>query len=272
MRIFATARLFYFLFQNKRMVALQFFVIAFSTLVFCQSAMARVFLIKESSFSAYLKGSYTPTATKNTLLSDSSGTSVTLDSEFKTNMSGEFGFIYGGETLNFRFGIEVVSPANIKDVKGSDAAGNELYSVNSEVSVVVPKVGIEFTFKRWNTARMILYAGAGSTSLVGRNSYVFTTAGTTQFGLADYYEDLRASSTMYEGSMGFEGLLADTTTYLFEAGYRSMSFTSVKHNRDVSTLTGTVVKGDAAKNMDTSARTLDLSGYYLSLSFRFWIF
>ncbi len=227
---------------------------------------------KEAGFSAYLKGSYTPQAITNTMLSESKGNSVTLDSEFKTNMSGEFGFVYGSDPVNFRFGIEVLSPANIKDVKGSDVAGTELYSVNSEASAVIPKVVIEMAFKRWSTARMIIFAGAGSASLVARNSYVFTTAGTTQFGLADFYEDLRGTSTMYEGGLGFEGLLADTTTYVLEAGYRSLNFSEIKHNRDVTTFTGAVVKGDAAKNMDATSRVMNFTGYYLSLTFRFWIF
>ena len=246
-----------------------FFSILFLT-CFANLAQARVFSVANESFAAYLGGTYGAGFT-NTMNSMSDGAGVTLNSVVGSNQSGEFGFIYANSRFNLRFGMEVLRPP-AKTVDGTDASSTPLYSLTSEVSVIIPKFDLDINLKKWETSRIFLSAGAGSASLVGRNSYTFTAAGTTNFGLADFAEDLRAETTMYEGALGFEGLFTDTTTYMISAGYRGLNFKEVRHNKDLTTFQGAVVKGDKALNDDGSQRTLNMSGYFVGIQFRFWIY
>ncbi len=235
------------------------------------AAQARVFNIANESFAAYLRGSY-GSKFENTLNSKSSGTGVTLDADHEYNFSGEFGFIYAMPWMNVRFGLEVIKPSDIKDAIGKSAAGAELYSMTSEISVMIPKFALEFNLHKWPSSRLYLSGGAGYANLAARNSYVFTSAGNTAFpGLADFYEDMRSSAMAYEGTLGYEHLLTDTTTYALEAGYRCLVFDEIYQNRDVTTFQGAVVKGDKAKNMDGENRSLDMTNIFVGLTLRFWI-
>lgn len=238
------------------------------------SAQARVFNVNSESFAAYVSGTWGPSF-ENTLNSDSNstaGVAVSTDSKNPYNLSGEFGFIYATPKVNLRFGLEVIRPKEIADGKGKDASGAELYSLTSETSVLIPKAALEINLKNWSNVRMFLEMGAGYANLAGRNSYTFTAAGNTAYSsLPDFYEDLRANAPVYEGALGLEGLLSDMTTYVVQAGYRSLKFSEIKHNRDVTTFQGAVSKGDKATNLDGTDRTLDLSNYFVGIAFRFWL-
>jgi hypothetical protein len=234
-------------------------------------AQARVFNINNEDFAAYVRGVYSP-GIDNTLNSQSSGNNVTLDSKSAYTFSGEFGFIYASPWMNVRFGLEVVHPIDIKDSIGKSAAGAELYSMTSEVSVMIPKFALEVNVYRWPTSRVFVAGGAGYGNLAARNSYVMTAAGTAAFGgLTDFYEDMRGGAMAYEGSVGYEHLMTDTTTLVFEAGYRGLYFDEIKQNRDTTTFQGTVSKGDKAKTMNGADRTLDLSSWFTGVALRFWI-
>jgi hypothetical protein len=238
------------------------------------SAQARVFNVNSESLAAYVSGTWSPTF-DNTLTSESntnSSTSVSINARHPYNLSGEFGFIYAQPRVNLRFGLEVIHPFDIKDEIGKDSNGGELYSLTSETSVLIPKVAIEVTAKRFSTTRLLVTGGVGYGYLIARNSYTFTPTGTAKYGgIPDFYEDLRGYAMMYEGSVGLEGLLSDMTTYVLQAGYRSLNFTEVKHNREVVTFQGPVNPGDVAQNKNGQNRTLDLSNFYLGIQLRFWI-
>ncbi len=232
---------------------------------------ARVFNIEKESFAAYLKGTYGPSSITNSLNSDSKGNNATLDSRLPYNLSGELGFVYATPVVALRFGLEVIRPPDLKDAKGTDAGGNNLYSLTSEMSVLVPKFSMDINMKHWEKAKIFLEIGAGYASLAARNSYTFTAAGKTQFSIPDFYEDLRAGAPLYEAGLGYESLLTDATTFLVEGGYRVLNFTSVKHNSDTTTFQGPLTKGTVATNMDGSNRTLNLNNYFIGLSLRFWL-
>lgn len=235
------------------------------------SAQARVFNLNNENFAAYVRGTYGPTF-ENTLNSQSSGNNVSLDSKHLYNLSGEFGFIYASPWVNVRFGLEVLKPRDIENETGRNASGTELYSMTSEVSVMIPKFALEMNVYHLDTARVYVSAGAGYANLAARNSYTMTSAGTSAFGMTEFYEDLRGGAMAFEGTVAYERLLTDSTTFVLEGGYRNMRFNDIKHNRDVTTISqGAVVKGDQAKTMDGSPRALNLSNWYAGLALRFWI-
>jgi len=235
------------------------------------SAEARVFNINNESFAAYIRGTYGPKF-ENTLNSKSSGNDVTLNSEHDYNFSGEFGFIYASPYMNVRFGLEILKPTDIKDAMGKSSSEAELYSMTSEVSVLIPKFALEVNVYRWPVSRVYVSGGAGYANLAARNSYTMTAAGTAALGgLTEFYEDMRGGAMAYEGTVGYEHLLSDSTTFVLEGGYRSLVFDDIRHNRDVTGFQGAVVKTDRARNMDGSHRTLDLTNWFAGLALRFWI-
>lgn len=244
--------------------------ILFLVLAFSAHANARVFSMGGEAFAAYLRSTFGPSVT-NTLNSKSSGNNVTLDSDHAYNFSGEFGFIYATKYLNLRFGLEVLKPSDIKDNKGKSSSGSEYYSMNAEISAIIPKLVFEFNVREMPTSRICILAGVGYANLVARNSYTMTTAGTNSLGVSEFYEDLRGTALQYEGGLAYEKLLSDSTTFMVEAGYRSLLFTEVRHNRAATTFQGSVNKNDIAKNMDGSNRQLDLTNYYGGIALRFWI-
>ena len=231
---------------------------------------AKVFNISNESFAAYIRGTAGPSL-DNTLAKNSSGSGATVDSEHSRNLSGEFGFLYASPIITAKFGIEIVRPFDIKDTPGISAAGVDLYTMSSEISVMIPKAGLEFNLYNWPTSRLLLSGTAGYASLVARNSYTMTAAGTAATGVTDFNEDMRASVPTYEGSLGYEHLLTDSTTIAIEGGYRSLVFDEVSFNSDTTNFQGAVSKDDRAKNMDGTRRTLDMSNYFLGLYLRFWI-
>jgi hypothetical protein len=239
-------------------------------------SQARVFDMNREKFAAYLKAQYAPTTIKKSGFEAASNNNETYNAEMTTLYGGEFGFIYSTRFVGMRFGLEVIRPPTLK-VTASDASGaTPYYDLASDVSVVIPKVGLEIIVGQWKESRIFLNANYGQGNLGMVNSYTFTAAGTAATGgMTDYTEDGRGSATNIDGSLGLETLLFDTTTLAFEAGYRTMSFSTINHNRDVATGTlaqaGAITKGTQMLNANGSARTLDFTGPFVNLMFRFWV-
>lgn len=239
-------------------------------------AEAKVFSTKSERFGPYIIATYSPSKVKNTLLSESNSTAavpVTIDTDYKSNMSGELGFVTAGDKFNFRFGFEVIRPPTLTDAEAQDASGNPLYKVTSEATVYAPKISVEYNVRTWSSSRLMLAVGFGAANLVGRNSYVFTPQGVSTYGLADFSEDLRSSGTLLDGALAFESLLMDTNTFYVNVGYRQLKFASIKQNKEIANFqSAAIAKGDPATNTDATARTLNFSNYYIGLGIRIWLF
>ena len=237
-----------------------------------ESSWARVFDINSEKFAAFFRANYGPTSIGKAAFEGASSYNETYESGLTSIQAGEFGFARASRYLSFRFAIEVVRPPSLKEISATDASAVRLYTLNSDISAVIPKFGFEFNIKQWRASRMFINTSMGQASLVLSNAYTFTTDGTTLTGVTDYTEEGRATASLIEAALGFESLLFDTTTFTFDIGYRSLKFSEIKHNRDAVTLSGSKVKGDSMLNTDGTARAIDLTGYYASLGFRFWIF
>ena len=235
-------------------------------------AEARVFDMNSEKFAAYFRGNYGPTSIGKGAFEKASAFNETYNNELKTITAGEFGFVYAASFMNTKFAIEVIRPPSLKGTNATDANDNSLYSLDSDISAVIPKIGFEFNLKKWKAARLFLNSNFGTGTLILSNAYTFTTAGTALTGKTDFTEEGRSTSTMIEGNLGIEFLMFDTTTMTLDIGYRSLKFTTITHNRTASTLMGDKVKGDPMLNTDGTAREIDLSGAYASLGFRFWLF
>lgn len=230
----------------------------------------------KETFGSYLRGTYGNWGQSKSPFENSSSTvanPLTFNSGFKTLSSYEFGFIYATGVTTWRFGFELIQPAKLKDLTGTNAAGTKMYDLGSEFSIVTPKMGIEFNLKTWKESRVFFYGDYGLANLTLQNSYAFTAAGTAAYpGMTDFREELKATTSTYSLNLAFETLMSDTTTICLEGGYRFLKFAEMKHNVAGTVFQGTVAKGDKAYNDDgTTARSLNLSGPYAGIHFRFWI-
>jgi hypothetical protein len=223
-------------------------------------------------FATYLKAQYAPTNIKKSAFENASSHGEVYDSEMTFLYGGEFGFLYKNANVGMRFGLEVIRPPTTK-ANAADAAGTALYALNSDVSVVIPKIGFEYKIKQWHESRLYVSANYGSANLGLTNAYTFTAAGTTATSKSDYTEEGRGSATTYDGALGFETLLVDNTTISFEVGYRSLNFSVINHSRDADTIAqNSVTKGTQMLNADGTARTLNFSGDFANIVLRFWVF
>jgi hypothetical protein len=233
---------------------------------------ARVFDMGSEKFAAYLKANYGPSSIAKSTYEKVSPQTETYDGSISVVYAGEFGLVYSSKHLNVRFGIEVVRPPTL-DVVASDSGGTKIYDMSSSITAIIPKIGFEYNVRKWKESRFFLGGAYGQATLGMTNSYSFTTAGNAApTSGVDYTEDGRGSAALMEGMLGFETLMFDSTTIVFEAGYRQLKFASLTHNRDAVTIRGTKVKGDPMLNADDSARSISFTGYYAGLTFRFWIY
>lgn len=233
-------------------------------------AQARVFNMAKESFAPYLRGTYMPVAMTDGVYSGALGASSTAETQMKYDASGEFGVTYGNPHLKMRLGVEYLMIPRMSE-NANNASGTALYGIDSQSTVLTPKLDFEITLKTWQEGRLFLLLGGGYANLSSKTSYAFTGAGTTQYSLADFSESMKASTIMEEASLGFEGLMSDSTTYAFEAGYRNLNFDKLSYSSSGTNFQGAFNSGDTAMNTDGSKRALNLSNLFIGVSLRFWI-
>lgn len=232
-------------------------------------AEARVFDISKDSVAPYflLTGGSSAVG-KSAYENEASGVNVSGGMNY--NYSGEFGFMYSRKFANLRFGLEIIKPQKLDTISGKNSGGTELYTETSDVLAYAPKVSVDINLHGTNTFRSFVSASVGYGSMTLKNSYSFTAAGTAAYPGVDSAIEAKGTATLLAASLGYEGILSDTTTYVFEFGYRSLKFDSLQYSKAFTTMTGAVASGDSVKN-GTANRSIDLSGGFLSLGFRFYL-
>jgi hypothetical protein len=225
-------------------------------------AHAVVFDMSKEKFGAYLRGTYEPWGNGTDPFAQSSGQNVS---------AYEFGFLFNAGRFNWRLGLEIIHPPALSNFNGSDSSGNLLYTASSEIIVYTPKIGVEFNLKTWKESRLWVSGQYGYATLTVQNSYNFTPAGTTQFGIPSFREVVSGTQSDVAASLGFETLLTDSTTFSMEAGYRTLDFNNLNLSSGVTNFQGAQSGGATATQNNGGARSLDMTGPFASVNFRFWI-
>lgn len=251
----------------RALVALGAFLLGFAS-----PALARTVNLMNESFAPYVRGTYQQSLLNKKTFADSSGSGNSFSGDLPSIANYEFGFAYSIKEITLRFGFEVIRPSAVKDISGTNAAGTELFTVDTDVSGYVPRIGLDINIKQWTSSRIFLNASYGLANVTVQNSYGFTSAGTAAYSLADFREEVKGSAPMTEYGLGFEYNAFDTTTVVLDAGYRYLKVDEFSHNVDVTNFQGAVTKGATALGNDGGRRSLDLSGYFASLHLRFWLF
>lgn len=238
---------------------------------FSLSLQARVFDMNKESVASYFRGGYGLSTIGKSAFEDSSGADMSFNGEVKNTYNGEFGFVFTGSKVSFRLGFEYLGPSAVI-TQAKNNSGVVMYKLNSNISALVPKAGLEVNLKQTSLWRVFFLGSFGQATVKLTNKYEFTSDGLAQFpGMSNYTEDARGITNLTDLAFGFEGLMSDTTTYLLEAGYRQCELNKLKHNESYTTFNGAVDKGAIARNEDDSKKTLSLTGAYVSIGFRFYL-
>lgn len=155
----------------------------------------------------------------------------------------------------------------MSDVEGS-TGGAENYTVRSDVTSYLPKVGVELNLRTTNASRIFLFGQFGTGTLALTNSYRNVTIAPN----ADFTMKYKGAATTQGGGLGYEFAAFDTTTIVFEAGYRQMVFDKIVYAEDVTGFQGSHVAGDQVLRADGRRREIDFSGGYVTIGARWYLF
>lgn len=242
-----------------------------AALVSASVAEARVFNINKETFAAYFDVGAGGSQLGTSALDGEAGSNVTYSGNANYNYSGEFGFIYSHPYVNLRFGLEVLKPLALEGATASNGT-DDLYVADSEMFGYAPKIGLELNLHGNNTSRSFVSLGVGSASVTMKNSYAMTAAGQAAFpGVANHNIETKGSGTLLNASLGYEGLLTDTTTIVVEFGYRQLKIDNLEYTADVTTFQGPVSSGGKVTTVSGVARELEFSGAFIVLGFRFYL-
>lgn len=232
-------------------------------------AQARVFSLDKESFASYLTFSYGSSKVLDNAFYSETASGTASSDEVKTNLGGEFGFVYATKTINWRFGFEILKPA-VVTATVSNAAGTALYDVKSDVTGFLPKLGVEINLKTTPTYRVLLFGYVGQTSVTIQNDYSNLTIAPN----ANFTTKYKGNCSTKGGGLAVEFAAFDTSTLALELGYRDSFIDKIVYAGDVTDFGGARTAGDRANWVaeDGKAREIDFSGAYVSAGFRFYLF
>ena len=234
-------------------------------LFFSNLCHARIFDLSKEKFGSYLIFSSSQSNLKETPYQ---GLTVADDfsDAYKYPAGGEFGFMYENHSVGFRFGVEIIKPSPTEGYAKSNNVTKYYYKDN--ISVLVPKIAMEVNFITKSKFRLLGYGFLGQANLVESTDYSAVTVAPS----ASHTVDIKSSANMSGGGLAFEFSAFDTTTLIFELGYRQLKFANMIYSKDVTTFEGAVTSGTTVKNSDGTSHQVDMTGAYAALGFRIFLF
>ncbi len=237
-------------------------------------ALARVFDFKEESFAVYFRGTGGPSLLKDQSFRGAFDPSdVTLSSKAQYNLGGELGVLWAlFPQTQLRLGFEALQVKPAREAPGISGGGQTLLTLDSEVLLFHPNAVLEVNLIEESQWRAFLLGGSGWGMVHLTNDFALTSAGEVALGKDSFIEKSLASAWSWQAGLGGEWHFTDTSTVQLEAGYRSLLFSSLKLKSAVDSLAqGPTAAGETLLSFDGETRGLNLSGLYISFSFRFYI-
>lgn len=259
--------------QRMRMIhrGLSFFLFAL-LLAPWPRAEGRVFDFKKEHFATYFRGNGATTVIGKSAYGKSSGTSTSFSIEPAYTYGGEFGVLFTSGKFGLRVGIEAINPKKVDGAEGKDSSGALLMSMTSQIASYGPAVHIEIGAVTTNTTKLLIVGGAGIGNLTMTNSYSLTAAGSAAYpGVADFTEEGKGTAYTSDLGVAYEFSMVDNVTMVLDLGYRYFFVPKLTHERAATTFLGAVAVGDTVRNSDGTNRSLNLSGPFAGLAFRFYV-
>jgi hypothetical protein len=243
-------------------------------LLFASAAEARVFDYKQVGLAAYIRGNGGLSNVKQKAFSGSSGVDSEIDGESNFSYGGELGAqIAFGPSVNMRIGAEMIQHRPVSEAKGLNGSGQERFTMESSVFIFNPNVTFEYAYQTAGNTKFYFGLGGGLADITVENRYEMTAQGTTDLGVGSFNEKLQGNATSFHINGGLETLFVDNTTFSIDAGYRYLPVKEFKYKGDTSNIVspGGVAKGDVAKDHNGANRELDLGGFYMGFTFKFYL-
>ncbi len=242
------------------------FFLILNVLIFSQGLQARVFSMGKEAFAGYFLLTGGNSAIKDQAFANESSATA-YDKEFKLNTGGEFGFSYITGKVGWRFGFEIIKPTALTEVAAT-SGGTQLYQVKSDLSCYIPKLGIEMILYQSGMGRIALLGYAGTASLQMKNDYTNLTIAPN----ADFSLEAKSAANLLGGGLVTEYYMMDTTTFIFELGYRDLKFKDITYSKDVAAgFSGPITAGGSVTDNTGAKRMIDFSGSYLTVGIRIWL-
>ena len=237
-----------------------FFILFFSSL-----SHARIFDLGKDKFGSYLIFSSSQSNLKETPFAGLT-TANDFSDTYKVPLGGEFGFMYEDNKVGFRFGFEILKPSPTEGYAKLNNVTQYYYKDN--ISALVPKIAMEINFISRPRYRLLGYGFLGQANLVESTDYSAVAIAPN----ASHTVEAKGAATMSGGGVAFEFSAFDTTTLIFEVGYRQLKFPNMIYSKDVTTFAGAVTSGTSIKNADGTDHQVDMTGAYAALGFRIFLF
>lgn len=245
---------------------IQFFICFFCFLLSLQSTARVLDFNKESLASYLLVGGATTTLADGAWAKESTATG--FGSSITKYYNGEFGFLFLQPKFLMRLGLEVIQAPTLSDVTATNAAGTTLYKIRNEMQTLNPKLGIEFTLSGSPQERVFWGGYYGTASLTLKKSYSESTLTPT----GSHNVEATSTSTTSGYYLGYERHFSDTNTFVFEMGYRTLEFEELNYSKSLQTFVGNVSSGATVLDTAGNSRTVSMTGPYVNMGIRFYIF
>jgi hypothetical protein len=237
------------------------------------AAEARVFDFSKQTFSTYLRASGGPTTLQRGAYSAGFPNSITFNDTNapSTVYSAEIGLAFTNPNVyNFRLGVEGLYPYASGGSTGANG-GTPEFTINSLTYAIIPQANFELFLKKKPNFRFYLGAGGGYAITSFDNNITMTPQGTTTYGVSNYSELASGTGIMGQGYLGMEFPAFDNIGFSFDVGYRYLVIPSFTASQSYTNLSGKIIsQGSTITNADGSTRSLNLSGVFGAVSFRFY--
>jgi len=234
---------------------------------------ARVFNFSNELFASYFRATGSSSGVVDSAYGDSSGTGTTVQNKpVQYDFSGEIGILMSiEEIVNFRVGIEVISPKNVTGLVGSRTSdGAKYFDLDSKILVINPNVTFEVNFMNTMDSRFFVFGGAGLANISLDNTYTMTATGVADL-VPTHTEKIESNQISGHAGFGYEIQTTDNITTAFELGYRYLYIGSLKYKHAVNTITGNKAKGSVARTDSNLRRVVNMSAPYFGISLRFYL-
>ena len=241
-------------------------------IIWAPFSLARVFSYKDVTVGTMLRGSAGTVHIADAAYGKGMGDSTSFEAQPDYGLSGEFGLVFNGEFTNFVISGEYLTPTAMIGIEGKQNGSTKLMTVDSNVYAGIAWAGLEFKMRRRTKSQIIFGVYGGAVQATINNGVVMTSSGLTRYPSSDARYLEHATGFGYAGKalLGWEFLFTDNVTLMFEAGYRYGLVPLLTLDSDLQGVNGSAAKGAQLKNSDNSGRSLDLSGYFGGMNFRFY--
>lgn len=243
------------------------FLSVVTILVWSNHIEARVFEMGRESLGSYLLfGASTPVIRNDPFYNESSAGQ--FSAEYNTAYLTDFGMIYQTKWVGLRFGFEIARPNSIDNGQAKTNSGANLYKYNNTINMFGYMAGLDINLVTTTETRTYIFGFGGAISLTMATDYHSVNISPN----VRHQANVKGNGTLAGGGMGFEILMFDASTFTMEGGYRQLKFNSLTYTSATTTFTGAKAIGDTVQDVDGNTRTINMSGPYLSIGFRTYMF